>query len=122
MDRLNDVFDQIRRLKNWDRKKAVQELKEFSCFFVRQVFKQMPGISALLGMAAGSAVASTFTTSPWKATLARWGVIQGARHVVSGPVYQFLSVALPILVAAVTAYLVHKILTNLRERQLERDI
>jgi hypothetical protein len=122
MDRLTDVFNQVRRLKQWDRKKVNKEIKELSCFVVRHVFKQIPGVSAIFGMGAGTAIASTFTTSPWKATLARWGVIKGATHVVSGPAYRFLSIVLPILVAAVTAYLVHKILNSVRERQMERDI
>src|SRR5712671_531766 len=119
MDRLTAVFNRFQQLKQWDREKVNKEIKELSCFVVRQVFKQIPGVSAIFGMGIGTAVASTFTTSPWKATLARWGVIRGAAHVVSGPAYRFLSIVLPILVAAVTAYLVHKILNSVRERQME---
>ncbi|MBI3596417.1 MAG: hypothetical protein HY203_04610 [Nitrospirae bacterium] len=122
MDRLIDILSEIRRLKQWDRKKVNKEIKELSTFVVRQVFKQIPGVSAISALVIGAGVASTFTTSPWRATLARWGVIKGAKHVVSGPIYQFLSVVLPILVAAGTAYLVHKILNRVRERQMERDI
>jgi len=122
MDRLIDVFNEIRRIKQWDRQKVRKELRELSRFGVRQVLKQIPGVSAISALAIGWVVASTFTTSPWKATLARWGVIKGATHVVSGPVYQFLSVVLPILVAAFTAYLVHKILTRVRELKMQRDI
>jgi len=54
--------------------------------------------------------------------MARWGLMKGGRHVVSGSTYRFLSIVLPILVAAVTAYAVSKILKVVREQQMQKNM
>ena len=54
--------------------------------------------------------------------MARWGLMKGGRHVVSGSTYRFLSIVLPILVAAVTAYAVSKILKVVREQQMQKNL
>ena len=123
MDKVIDDFIEILlQLKSWDRVKILGEGKELSYFLSRQVFNQIPGVSAIAALIVGGWVVSTFTTSPLKATLARWGLINGGKHVVSNQMYQFLSIVLPILVAAVTAYVVQKILKNFREQQMQKNI
>src|SRR5512139_4228374 len=96
--------------KLWNRTRVLKEGKELSAFLARQAFNQIPGMSAVAALIVGAWVASTFTTSPFKAFMARWGLMKGGRHVVSGGTYRFLSLVLPIFVAAVTAYAVSKIL------------
>ncbi len=123
MDKVIDYLIEILlQLKSWDRTKILKELKELTYSLSRQVFNQIPGVSAIVALIVGGWVASTFTTSPLKATLAQWGLINGGKHLVSSQMYQFLSVTLPILMAAVTAYLVQKILKGVREQQMQRNI
>ena len=119
IDRLLALPSKLQKL---DMTQLRKELRELSYFVTRQVFNQIPSASALAACLVGVWVASTFTTSRWKAMAARWGILKGGRHVVSSEMYQFLSVVLPILVAAVTAYLVQKMLKRARERQMERNI
>ena len=95
------------------------EFKEFAYFLNRQIFNQIPGVSALAGVIAGAWVVSTFTASPIKGALAEWGLIQGGTHVVSSGTYKFLSFALPIAAASATAYVVQKALKTFREMQIE---
>lgn len=119
---LDSLPEDLRNIRQWDRAKVLREGKELSKVLSRQIFNRIPGVSAIAGLIVGAWVASTFTTSPVKATLARWGFIEGGRHVVSSPMYRFLSVVLPVLVAAVTAYVVQKIMKNHREQRMQRDI
>ena len=105
-----------------DRTRLLKEGKELSTFLARQVFNQIPGASAVAALVIGWWVASTFTTSPLRAFMARWGLMKGGRHVVSGSTYRFLSIVLPILVAAVTAYAVSKILKYVREHQMQKNM
>lgn len=114
MDRMDD-FQAPRKPEN----EFKNELKEFLHFLNRQVFNQIPSVSALAGVLAGAWVVSTFTASPIKGTLAEWGVIKGGTHVVSSGMYKFLSFALPIAAASVTAYVVQKALKGFREMQIE---
>ena len=109
-------------LKTLDRTKIMKELKEFFLLFLKQIYNRIPGISAIAALIAGTWIASTFTTSPIKARLASWGLIKGGRHVVSGSMYQLLSILIPLLVAGFTAYLVQKILKIFRARQMEWNI
>jgi len=108
--------------KLWDRTRLLKEGKELSAFLARQSFNQIPGMSAVAALIVGWWVASTFTTSPFRAFMARWGLMKGGRHVVSGSTYRFLSIVLPILVAAVTAYAVSKILKVVREQQMQKNM
>ena len=108
--------------KLWDRARLLKEGKELSAFLARQAFNQIPGMSAVAALIVGWWVASTFTTSPFRAFMARWGLMKGGRHIVSGSTYRFLSIVLPILVAAVTAYAVNKILKIVREQQMRKNM
>jgi hypothetical protein len=95
------------------------EFKEFLYFLNRQLFGQIPSVSAVAGIIAGAWVVSTFTASPIKGALAEWGFTDGATHVVSSSTYKFLSIALPIAAASLTAYGVQKALKAFREMQIE---
>lgn len=95
------------------------EFKELLDFVSRQVFNQIPSLSAIAGIIAGAWVMSTFTASPIKGTLAEWGLIEGATHVVSSGTYKFMAVVLPISATSITAYVVHKALYSFREMQIE---
>ncbi|MBI5644057.1 MAG: hypothetical protein HY954_11365 [Deltaproteobacteria bacterium] len=95
------------------------EFREILYFLNRQVFNQIPSVSAVAGLLAGAWVASTFTASPIKGTLAQWGIIKGGTHVVSTGTYRFLTIILPIMATGVTAYIVQKGLKAFREMQIE---
>lgn len=96
-----------------------REFSEFTKFVHRQVFNQVPSLSAIAGILAGAWVMSTFTASPIKGMLAEWGLMQGGTRVVSSGTYKFMAVALPILATSFTAYAVHKALYAFREMQIE---
>ncbi len=124
MDKLIDtgldlLIKVLRRLRQWDKSKTTKEFRELSRSLASQALNQIPGVSALAALLAGAWVAATFTTSPIKAALVEWGLIDGGRHVVSGHTFQFLSVFLPLTVAGVTAYLVQKLLKRFRARQMD---
>jgi hypothetical protein len=123
VDRMIDrLIEILLKLKKLDRTQILKELRELSYLVTRQVFNQIPSASALAACIVGVWVTSTFTASPWKALLSKWGLMKGGRHLVSSQMYQFLSVVLPILVAAVTAYLVQKMLKRAREQQMGKNI
>src|SRR3972149_11616172 len=105
-----------------DRTRLLKEGKELSAFLARQAFHQIPGMSAVAALIAGWWVASTFTTSPFRAFMARWGLMEGGRHVVSGSTYRLLSIVLPILVAAGTPSAGSKILQVGRDQQKQKNM
>lgn len=109
-------------LRKWGRGRFIKEFKEFSQQLLKQIYNQIPGVSAIAGLIAGGWIGSTFTTSPFTAALASWGIIEGGRHVVSGTTYKFLSVVIPLLAAGLTAYAVQKLLKTFRTRQMETNI
>ncbi len=112
----------LQRLKSMSASELKAELAEFRQHASRQVFSQIPGVSAFAAFSVGGWIASRYTTSPFKATLAQWGIIEGGRHVVSTPTYKLLSVGLPLVVGALTAYVVQKALKRVREQRLESDM
>lgn len=111
----------FRDFDKWDRAKFLDESKEALYYIKRQLFNQIPSISAVAGLSAGAWVASTFTTSPLKGTLASWGVIRGGTHVVSTGTYKALSILLPVMAAGLAAYGVQKAMKAFRNRQLEEN-
>ena len=115
MDRKDDFFQTPRKPAD----EFKNEIRELLQFLNRQVFNQIPSVSALAGILAGAWVMSTFTASPIRGTLAQWGFIQGGTHVVSSGTYKFLAIALPILATGLTAYAVQKGLKAFREMQIE---
>ncbi len=64
-----------------------------------------PRASALAGLAAGWWVAHTYTDSRPRSVLRSLGIGQGGTHVVSGDSYRAMSFWLPIVAAAIAAYL-----------------
>jgi hypothetical protein len=110
----------FRDFRNMDRDGLRREARELAYQLNKQLFSQIPGVSAIVGLLVGSWVAATFTSSPLRGLLSSWGVIKGGTHVVSTTTYRSLSVLLPIFAIAVSAYLVQKVLKIYRERQLER--
>lgn len=112
----------LQKLKTMDKATFRKEMKNLVSYINRQVFSQIPSVSAISGILVGSWVVSTFTTSPLRGVLASLGLMKGGTHVVSSATYKVLSVFLPILAAAVTAYLVQKVLKNYREGRLQRDM
>ena len=87
----------------------------------RAVGKQLQGqlfprASALAGMAAGWWVANTYTDSHFRSVLRSAGIGSGGTRVVSGETYRAMSFWLPILAAAVCAYLGDRLAGYVRRR------
>jgi hypothetical protein len=116
------LIELLQGMTTMDRVKLAKEFKEIAYHIKRQLFSQIPGVSAIAGLLAGSWVVSTFTNSPIKGYLSSWGLMKGGTHVVSTTTYRFLSVCLPVLVTAITAYIVQKSLKTYREKQLKRNV
>jgi len=112
----------LKNFQKLDKARLAQELRELFRYIHMQAFRQIPGVSAIAGLLVGSWVASTFTTSRFKGFLASWGLIKGGTRVVSSTTYSFLSFSLPILAAALTAYIVQKAMMIYREKQLRRNM
>jgi len=81
-----------------------------------------PRASALAGLAAGWWIANTYTHSHWRAALRSLGIGRGGTQVVSAETYQAMSFWLPILSAAICAYLGGRIALFLRRRYEPREI
>ncbi len=123
MDRLvRYVKESITKMRNMDRADWERELRELVYHTKKQLFSQIPGVSAIAGILVGSWVAGTFTNSPVKGFLSSVGITKGGTHVVSTATYRFLSVVLPILATVMTAYVVQKVMKAYREKQLERNM
>jgi hypothetical protein len=122
MDKIVDyIIELIRKIRSMDRAAWDRELREIAYYIKKQLFSQIPGVSAIVGILVGYWVASTFTNSPIKGFLSSWGILKGGTHVVSNTTYKFLSVFLPLFATALTAYAVQKTMKNYREKRLERD-
>ena len=65
----------------------------------------LPRSPALVGLAVGWWMADTYTDSHFRSVLHSLGIGQGGRRVVSGETYRLMMFWLPILVAALCAYL-----------------
>jgi hypothetical protein len=123
MDKLiNDITERIAKLRSMDRAAWARELREIAYHTKKVMFSQIPGVSAIVGILVGSWVARTFTSSPLRGFLSSHGFMQGGTHVVSSTTYKFLSVVLPVIAIAVTAYVVQKVMKRYREKQLERNM
>jgi len=116
------IIERIRDMKNLDRAKLAAELGEFAYHAKKVLFSQIPGVSAVAGLIAGSWVAGTFTSSPVKGFLSSLGLMKGGTRVVSSTSYWLLSVLLPVLAIAGTAYAVQKAMKIYREKQLRRNM
>ncbi len=75
----------------------------------------LPRAPALAGLAVGWWIANTYTDSRWKSLARSLGIGSGGTHVVSGETYRAMSFWLPLLAAAVCAYLGDRIAAAWRE-------
>jgi hypothetical protein len=125
-DAVNRYLDRLlaiaRAVRGADRARLAAEARELGGYLKKQSLTQIPSISTIAGLGVGSWVASTFTTSRFKGFLASHGLIRGGTHVVGPTTYKILSVVLPVVAMAVTAYVVQKGLKARREQQLARDV
>lgn len=115
------LIEVLQDLEKMDTVRLAKELGELFHYINQQIFNQIPGVSAIAGLLVGSWVASTFTTSPLRGFLASWGIIKGGSRVVSTTTYSLLSIVLPVLAAAITAYIVQKAMKVFREKQLYKN-
>lgn len=79
--------------------------------------KLVPRASALAGLAAGWWVASTYTDSHLRSIVNTVGLGKGGTHVVSGMTYKAMNFWLPILAAALCAYLGDRLARMIGERK-----
>ena len=122
VDKLIDYArEHINKIRSMNRADWDRELQEIAYQVKKQLFSQIPGVSAIVGILVGSWVSGTFTNSPVKGFLSSVGVMKGGTHVVGKTTYRFLSVVLPLLAIALTTYLVQKGMKAYREKQLERN-
>jgi len=99
-----------------------QESRTLGGAVTKQLRSQLlPRASALGGLAAGWWVANTYTDSHWRSALRSVGIGQGGTHVVSAETYRTMSLLLPILSAAVCAYLCDRLAFGLRRRYQRQD-
>jgi len=97
--------------------RLVDEAKLLGRALKRQLHDRLfPRLPALAGLAAGWWVANTYTDSQWKSALRSVGIGGGGTHVVSGEMYRLLVLGLPILSAAVCAYLSDRVAHYVRSR------
>jgi uncharacterized membrane protein len=123
MDKLIDyIVDLPQKAKKLDRATVARELKELAYHMNKQLFSQIPSVSAIAGILVGWWVAATFTNSPVKGFLSQVGFIKGGTHVVSNTTYKIISVLLPVLAMAVTAYAVQKAMKIYRANRQEKNM
>ena len=79
--------------------------------------KLVPRASALAGLAVGWWVTSTYTDSHLRSVMNTVGLGRGGTHVVSGTTYKAMNFWLPILAAAICAYLGDRLARRIGERQ-----
>jgi hypothetical protein len=77
----------------------------------------VPKLPALSGMAVGWWIAATYTDSHVRSVLRSVGIGSGGTRVVSGSTYKAMSFWLPLLAAALCAYLGERIAHHYRERR-----
>jgi hypothetical protein len=119
---INNISELIAKIREMDRAAWIRELEEIAYHTKKVLFSQIPGVSAIAGLLVGSWVGKTFTSSPIKGFLSSHGLMQGGTHVVSTTTYKFLSMFLPVLAMAITAYVVQKAMKSYREKQLQRNM
>ncbi|MGH7631293.1 MAG: hypothetical protein ACREOF_18300, partial [Gemmatimonadales bacterium] len=76
----------------------------------------LPKASALAGLAVGWWIANTYTDSRWKSLARSIGIGSGGTHLVSAETYRAMRFWLPLVAAAVCAYLGNRIAAAVRDR------
>ncbi|HWN83378.1 MAG TPA: hypothetical protein VNM87_14875 [Candidatus Udaeobacter sp.] len=96
---------------------AAKEGLAFGVAFVKQLQSTLiPRAPALAGLAVGWWIARTYTDSRWRSVLHRIGFGDGGTKVVSSDTLQAMHFWLPILAAAICAYLGDRIARRFRRR------
>jgi len=96
--------------------RAQGEGKHFGVALWMQLRSQLtPKAPALAGMAMGWWITSTYTDSHARSILRSVGIGHGGTHVVSGSMYKAMQFGLPLLAAAVCAYVAGRIAAAIRE-------
>jgi hypothetical protein len=96
---------------------AAREALAFGRFVFCEARAQLvPRLPALVGLAAGWWVASTFTDSRFLATLHSLGIGRGPQVAVDAGTYQLLRYALPVLAAALCSYASARLAALVRAR------
>jgi hypothetical protein len=81
----------------------------------------LPKGPALAGMAVGWWIANTYTDSHFRSALRSVGIGHGGTHVVSGSAYKAMGFWLPLLAAAVCAYVGERMAGFYRHRREQRE-
>jgi hypothetical protein len=81
----------------------------------------LPKAPALAGMVVGWWITNTYTDSHLRSALRSLGIGHGGTHVVSGSTYKAMSFWLPLLAAAVCAYLGERLANSYRERTRDTE-
>jgi hypothetical protein len=96
---------------------AVDEVGAFTHALATQLHGQViPRASGLAGLAAGWWVTHTYTASRPRSVLRSLGIGNGGTHVVSGDTYRSMRFWLPLLAAAICAYLGNRIARWIQQR------
>jgi hypothetical protein len=103
-------------LPNWTARLQGEGLALGHAIWAQLRSQLFPRVSALAGLAVGWWITSTYTDSQWKAGLRSLGIGSGGTHVVSRETYRAMSFWLPLLAAAVCAYLCDRLAQALRRR------
>jgi hypothetical protein len=102
---------------------VADEGKAFGRALIKQMHGQLlPRASALAGLAAGWWVTHTYTDSRPRSVLRSLGIGSGGTHVVSGDTYRTMRFWLPILAAAILAYLGDRIARWVQQRYQPQDV
>ena len=89
----------------WARQAAVESAGLAQALLVQLRAALLPKAPALAGMAVGWWIANTYTDSHVRSALRSVGIGSGGTHVVSGSTFKMMSFWLPLVAAAVCAYL-----------------
>jgi hypothetical protein len=98
-----------------------REARGFSSAVWAQIRSHLfPKAPALVGMAVGWWIANTYTDSHFRSALRTVGIGSGGTHVVSGSTYRAMTFWVPLLAAAVCAYLGERVWERVVGREEER--
>lgn len=102
---------------------VADEAKAFGRALIKQMHGQvLPRASALAGLAAGWWVTHTYTDSRPRSVLRSLGIGSGGTHLVSGETYRTMRFWLPILAAAILAYVGDRIARWVQQRYQPSDV
>jgi hypothetical protein len=102
---------------------VAEEAKAFGRALIKQMHGQLlPRASALAGLAAGWWVTHTYTDSRPRSVLHSLGIGSGGTHLVSGDTYRTMRFWLPILAAAILAYLGDRVARWVQQRYQPSDV